>query len=146
MIPGRFVSIEILGEDLDPDEVTEKIGLEPSNTFIQDHHSKAGVLHGQWSFGNTTTLPPDKRELLSFDVPASERVDMLLKHFEGRELTVAKFAEIHSVVLLVFEGSFDDEAGLELSSYALRILGKMGASFDYRSYLNTPPQDTEPSG
>jgi hypothetical protein len=131
------VQFRINGKDLDPGEVTRKLGLEPNQVRIAGERRSANqVWHESlWSYDGGTASAETAREWTSLEDGLLYVLERLLPK---REL-IQEYAKSHEAVWWCghFQSGFD--GGPTLSASLMRILGELGIPLFIDNYCREDP-------
>jgi Domain of unknown function (DUF4279) len=129
------VELRIVGKDLDPDEVTRRLGLEPSQAWRKgDRRSERSTrTAGTWSF---EVLPPGRDDWPSL----AEGLSSLLKKLEPIRSEIQSYLPANEVYAWCghFTSSFD--GGPTLPAALLKSLGNLGLQLAFDTYCE-PEED-----
>ncbi len=125
-IARTVVSLRIIGDDLDPDEITQLLGCAPDSSHCKGDVLRSGARRsfGAWRL----EAPPSEPE--NFDGQIAE----LLKRATGE---IARWSEVsHRFRIDLFCGGFMEESneGFSLSVKTLRSLADRGIEFVLELY------------
>jgi hypothetical protein len=133
-----YATLRIFGEDLDPDEMTSRLGLRPSRSHRQGDpkpgadryeaqygHPPSPYRQGYWSFETEEALGED----------ALTHIDQLLEIAEARGDELAKIREAgYSVDIFIFWPNWHGHGGPYLDAGRMTRLGNLGIAISWDVY------------
>ncbi len=136
--PATRAYLAIRSDDVPPDEVTQRIGLQPTRTRVK------GTPFGRRNSGAVT-----KTHLWALDAPETpgeldEKVDFVVKAIEGVAPAIAELRPACSIELvIVYEGWVGNSSLGEvcLTPKATQVLARAGCGLDVDIYALGPPLD-----
>ncbi len=134
--PATRAYLAIRSDDVPPDEVTRRIGLQPSRTRVK------GTPFGRRGSGAVT-----KTHLWALDAPEipgelDEKVGSVVAAIEGVAPAIAALRPACSIeFVIVYEGWVGNSSlgGVQLTSHATQVLAQAGAALDVDIYAFGPP-------
>ena len=131
------VQFRISGKDLDPSEVTHKLGLEPNQVRIAGERRSANQVWQEslWSYNGSTDSAGAAREWTSLEDGLRYVHERLLPKKE----LIQKYAKSHEVVWWCghFQSGFD--GGPTLSASLLKLLADFGVPLFIDNYFSEDP-------
>ena len=131
------VQFRISGRDLNPDEVTHRLGLEPNHVRIAGERRSANqVWHESlWSYDGGTTSTEAAKEWASLE----DGLRYVLERLLPKKELIREYATSHEVVWWCghFQSGFD--GGPTLSASLLKLLGDFGAPLFIDNYFREEP-------
>lgn len=127
--PITIVSFRISGSELDPNKVSQVLGLVPDNAHLKGEQPKdprrSAYKQGLWGL----------RSKLSNEDPLSAHLESLLAILEPSQEQILKLSEQNTVD---FYCSLYSQNGFQLSPHLLRQTANLGAGFGVDVY---PPDE-----
>lgn len=134
--PATRAYLAIRSDDVPPDEVTRRIGLQPTRTCVK------GTPFGRRDSGFVT-----KTHLWALDAPESpgeldEKVGSVVAAIEAVAPAISGLRSACSIeFVIVYEGWVGNSSlgGLQLTAHATQVLAQAGAALDVDIYAFGPP-------
>jgi hypothetical protein len=131
------VSLVIKSDLLSPDEISSRVGLEPSHTQKKDVPNRPGA-----SAPTNSWVLKGKHEHCPADVVIPEFIEML-ESAGPRLLAIAALADTDLYVAVTYHGNVDWMWGIHLEASTLRRLTALGAALDLDLYASGPALPSE---
>jgi Domain of unknown function (DUF4279) len=122
------VTLVVRKRDLDPDAVTERLGLRPSSVRIPgiDRWDPKGETDGQWRF------QCDERTTRIF----SEQLDVVLRASERCARVLATLSAEGCTILLAIGGFADNDSQISFSAHEMVRISRLGIPLILTPNLN----------
>jgi Domain of unknown function (DUF4279) len=131
------VQLRISGKNLDPEDVTHRLGLEPNQVRIAgERRSVNQVWHESlWSYDGGAASAEAAREWTSLE----EGLRYVLEKLLSKNELIQEYAKSHEVVWWCghFQSGFD--GGPTLSASLLKLLGDLGVPLFIDNYFREDP-------
>lgn len=131
------VQLRISGKNLDPNDVTHRLGLEPNQVRIAGERRSVNQVWDEslWSYDGGAASAEVAREWTSLE----DGLRYVLERLLSKNELIQEYAKTHEVVWWCghFQSGFD--GGPTLSASLLKILGDLGVPLFIDNYFREDP-------